>query len=79
MNQYSAIKNDMHGLIMKQIVNKVNKFWVDYYEAVVESSITEKIAELYANWVQKFAVAIKGKPHRSQSSKDVYSFWQIII
>ena len=79
MNQYSAIKNDMHGLIMKQIVNKVNKFWVDYYEAVVGSSITEKIAELYANWVQKFAVAIKGKPHRSQSSKDVYSFWQIII
>jgi integron integrase len=59
---------------MKQKSNKVNKFWIDYYEAVVESGIPEKTAEWYANWAQKFAVAIKGKPLRSRSAEDVYSF-----
>ncbi len=59
---------------MKQIANKVNKFWIDYYEAVVESGIPEKTAEWYASWAQKFAIAIKGKPLRSRSFEDVYSF-----
>jgi len=59
---------------MKQNSNKVNKFWKDYYEAVVESAIPEKTAEWYTNRAQKFAVAIKGKPLRSRSPEDVYSF-----
>lgn len=59
---------------MNQNSNKVNKFWIDYYEAVVESGIPEKTAEWYANWAQKFAVSIKGKPLRSRAPEDVYSF-----
>ena len=41
----SKILNNIDIYIMKQISNKVNKFWIDYYEAVVESSIPDKAAE----------------------------------
>jgi hypothetical protein len=59
---------------MDQKPKNVNNFWLLYRNAVIGSGISEKNAEWYVRWAQKFAVSIKCKRLRSRSSDDVDRF-----
>ena len=54
--------------------NDVNKFWVKYRDVVIENGITDKYADYYVKWAQKFALSIKGKPLIKRSLDDIKRF-----
>ena len=62
------------GGIMGKDHNDVNRFWVKFRGKVVESGISEKYADQYVKWGEKFALSLKGKPLRKRSFDDIKSF-----
>ena len=51
--------------------NGVNAFWGDFRANVIENGVSEKYADWYVKWGQKFALSIKGKPLRKRSVDDI--------
>ena len=60
--------------IMEKNNNDVNKFWVKYRAAVIESGVDGKYADSYVEWGKKFALSIKGKPLRGRTVDDIQLF-----
>ena len=54
--------------------NDVNRFWNKYHEAVIKNGVSEKYADYYVKWGQKFATSMKGKPLRKRTLDDVKLF-----
>ena len=54
--------------------NDVNRFWNKYHEAVIKNGVSEKYADYYVKWAQKFALSIKGKPLNKRTLDDIRQF-----
>jgi integron integrase len=54
--------------------NDVNRFWDKYREVVIKNGVSEKYADYYVKWAQKFALSIKGKPLNKRSLDDIKQF-----
>ena len=59
---------------MKRKSNKVNRFWMDYRQAVIASDVPESIAKWYVKWAIDFDAFLKGKPLRERTAADIRSF-----
>jgi integron integrase len=54
--------------------NDVNKFWDNFRDLVIKSGISEKYADSYVKWGEKFAMSIKGTPLHKRTVDDIKSF-----
>ena len=62
------------GGIMEKYHNDVNNFWIKFRDKVIESGVSEKYADNYVQWGEKFAIFIKGKPLRRRTLDDIKLF-----
>lgn len=58
--------------------NDVNKFWDNFCDLVIKSGISEKYADSYVKWGEKFAISIKGKPLHKRTVDDIKTFLEKI-